>query len=49
MKIEGKFKFSDTTPEDIKSEINKLDPKKSSGENDVPTKILIDSQDIVCD
>ena len=49
VKIEGKFKFTDTTPEDIKSEINKLDRKKSSVENDVPTKILIDSRDIVCD
>ena len=33
----------------MKNEINKLDPKKASVENDIPTKILIRSQDIVCD
>ena len=38
----------DTTPHVMKNEINKLDPKKASVENDIPTKILIGSQDIVC-
>ena len=36
-------------PNIIKDEISKLDPKKASVENDIPTKMLIDSQDIVCD
>ena len=44
-----KFIFPDTTPNVIKDEINKLDPKKASVENNIPTKILIGSQDIVCD
>ena len=43
-----KFIFMDTTPHVMKNEINKLDPKKASVENDIPTKILIGSQDIVC-
>ena len=38
-----------TTPNVIKDEINKLDPKKASVENDIPTKILIGTQDVVCD
>ena len=49
VKVENKFKFTDTTPKDIKDEINKLNPRKASVENDIPTKILIGSQDIVCD
>ena len=43
------FTFTDTTPDVIKDEISKLDPKKASVQNDIPTKILIGSQDIVCD
>ena len=48
MKVEQKFMFTDTTPNIIKEEISKLDPKKASIENDIPTKILIGSRDIVC-
>ena len=44
-----KFTFTDITPNVIKDEISKLDPKKASVKNDIPTKILIGSQDIVCE
>ena len=47
--VENTFIFTDTNPNIIKDEISKLDPKKASVENDIPTKILIDSQDIVCE
>ena len=43
--VEYKFKFTDTTPNNFKDEIDKLDPKKASTENDIPTKILIASSD----
>ena len=46
--VEIKFTFTDTTPNVIKHEIGKLDPRKASVENDIPTKILIGSRDIVC-
>ena len=42
------FTFTDTTPNIIKDEISKLNPKKASVVNDIPTKILIASRDIVC-
>ena len=38
VKVENKFKFTDTTPKDIKDEINKLNPRKASVENDIPKK-----------
>ena len=41
-----KITFTDTTPNVIKDEISKLDPKKASVKT-TPTKILIGSQDIV--
>ena len=44
-----KITFTDTTPNIIKDEISKLDPKKASVKNDIPAKILIRSQDIVCE
>ena len=47
--VEIKFTFTDTTPNVIKNEIGKLDPRKASVENDIPTKILIGSRDTVCD
>ena len=47
--MESKFFFSDTTPNDFKDEIRKLDSQKASTENDIPTKILIASNDIVCE
>ena len=45
--IGNKFEFRDITPEETESEIKQLDPKKASIENDIPTKILIGSNDIV--
>ena len=47
--VENKFLFNDITPNDFKKEICKLDPKKASIANDISTKILIESSDIVCD
>ena len=46
--IENKFEFIDVTSDNIEREIRKLDPKKASIQNDIPTKILIGSNDIVC-
>ena len=46
--IENKFEFTDVTSDNIEKEIRKLDPKKASIQNDIPTKILIGSNDIVC-
>ena len=45
--VDSKFTFSDNTPNNFKDDICKLDPKKASTENDIPTKILIGSSDIV--
>ena len=47
VKVETKFKFIDITEEEIEIGIKKLDPKKASIENDIPTKILKLSSDIV--
>ena len=43
------FTFSDTTPNIIIDEIGKLDPTKASVENDIPTKMLIETKYIVGD
>ena len=48
VKIDKKFSFSNTTPIGILDEIKRLDPNKASPSNDIPIKILIGSQDIVC-
>ena len=45
---ENKFLFTNTTENAFKDEINKLDPSKAGIENNIPTKILISSSDIVC-
>ena len=45
---ENKFLFTNTTANNFKDEINKLDPRKASIENDIPVKILITTSDIVC-
>ena len=47
VKLETRFKFSDITREKIETEIKNLDPKKASMVNDIPTKILMGSYDIV--
>ena len=47
--MEEKFLFNNTSPNDFKQNICKLDPRKASIENDIPTKIiLIGSGDLVC-
>ena len=48
VKMEEKFLFNNTSQNDFKQNICKLDPRKASIENDIPTKILIGSGDIVC-
>ena len=48
IQVEEKFIFNNISPNDFKQNICKLDPKKASIENDIPTKILIGSGDIVC-
>ena len=40
------FSFSKPAQEDIEAHIVSLDPKKAAVENDIPTKILIDTKDI---
>ena len=39
--------FKDSTPNAFETEINHLDTKKAGMENDIPTKILINTNDIV--
>ena len=47
--LKGRFKFKDTNSNEIKSKILELNPKKASIKNDIPAKILIESNDIVSD
>ena len=47
VKVENRFKFTDTTEDEIYSKIKSFDPKKAGVENDIPAKILIGSNDIV--
>ena len=49
VKVENKFTFSNTNSNEIINEIRKLNPNKARTENDIPVKILIESQDIVGD
>ena len=47
IKDDNKFSFQDTTPEDLHFQIQNLDTKKAMVENDIPTKILVQTNDIV--
>ena len=47
--IENKFLFNEMTSLEFQDEILNLDPKKSTAENDIPTKVLITTRDIVSD
>ena len=47
VKLETEFKFSNITSDDIYTKIRALDPKKASMEGDIPTKLLIGTNDIV--
>ena len=44
---ENKFSFKDTTPLDFATQIQNLDTKKAMLENDIPTKNLVKTNDIV--
>ena len=44
--ITGKFSFIKTTTHEIQNQILTLDPKKASVENDIPTKVLIETNEI---
>ena len=45
--VVNKFRFQDTTEDQIYLKINSLDPKKACKENDIPPKILLGTNDIV--
>ena len=45
--ISNKFEFKDMTPDEIEKEKEQLGPKKACVENDLPSKILIGSNNIV--
>ena len=47
VKVKNKFKFKDSTHKAFETEINRLDTKKAGMENDIPTKVLIDTNIIV--
>ena len=47
VKLDNKFRFNDVTEELVEIEMKKLDPKKASIENDIPTEILKENSDIV--
>ena len=46
VKVIEKFTFSKPIPNDLDEHIKSLDPKKTTVENDIPTKILIDTKEI---
>ena len=47
VKLDSKFEFCNVTVDEIYKKINALDTKKASVENDIPGKILKESNDIV--
>ena len=47
VKVKNKFTFKDSTPNAFENEISRLDNKKAGMENDIPTKMLIETNDIV--
>ena len=46
VKLDSKFQFYDVTVDEIYKEINALDHKKESVENDIPGKIMMECNDI---
>ena len=46
--IDKKFEFEKTTENEVFAKIRLFDPKKASVENDVPCKMLIGTNDIIC-
>ena len=47
IEIDGNFSFGDTNAHKMGMKIRQLDPKKASVENDIPSKLLIETSDIV--
>ena len=47
IEIDGDFSFADTDAHKIGITISQLDPKKAGVENDIPSKLLIETSDIV--
>ena len=47
VQVEEKFKFVDTTEDEIYKKIKSLNPKKACMENDIPAKILIGTNDVI--
>ena len=47
VKVAEKFKFVDTTENEIYKKIKSLNPKKACMENDIPAKILIGTNDVI--
>ena len=45
--ISNRFEFKNVTPEEVEKEIKQLNPKKACVENDLPTKVLVRTNDIV--
>ena len=45
--ISNRFEFKNMTPEEVEKEIKQLNPKKACVENDLPTKVLVSTNDIV--
>ena len=49
MKPEYKFEFQDETTDKFRNDIRDLNTKKAQIDSDIPTKLLVDSWDIVSD
>ena len=47
IEIDGNFSFEDTNPHKMGIKIRQQDPKKARVENDIPSKLLIETSDIV--
>ena len=48
VKIEEKFKFKDTTDSKMFSKINSLDASKACMKDDIPIKLLLGTNDVIC-
>ena len=46
IKVTEKFTFTKTNFKEVEEQLKSLDPKKTTVENDIPTKILIDTKEI---
>ena len=48
VKLDENFKFRDVTEEEMFRKIISLDPSKACMKDDIPTKVLLGTGDIVC-